>query len=409
MVLSELFKGIAIVIDDEVNNSDAHDIKNILNQIIDQNIPLLAYDSIPDDKVVLHFQNLSFVLLDWRLIKQDITSEDLLVGVSIPATLQQYEASENIEFIKKLKGVCFCPIFIFTNEDEAEVIAKLENEKLYKSGTPSHIFVKSKAALQGETMLFNLIDSWLRENTSVYVLKEWEREYQKCKNRLFSEFHELSPVWPQIMWKNFDDDGGNKSLELGELISRNIHTRMTPFEFNDELLEKNGGCVGCDELRRVLEGERFLKELHPDYISTGDVFKEEYKENGEIKFRYWLNIRAQCDLVRVSTIDKVVLYCLRGRIVNEAEINTEKGISVNQGQFLEKINHSIVPFIDNGKIVEFLFRDIHSKTWKELKNNRIGRLLPPYLTRIQQRYALYLHRQGLPRIPDAALVPLKNG
>lgn len=403
MDVPELFKGIAIVIDDEVNNSKAHDIRNILNQITDQNIPLLAYESIPDEKVILHFQNLSFVLLDWRLIKQDITAEDLEAGAKVPATLEQHEATENIEFIKKLKDVCFCPIFIFTNEDKADVIAKLEEGKLYATGKPSHIFVKSKADLQNGTKLFDVIESWLKETPSVYVLKEWEREYQKCKNRLFSEFQELSPVWPQIMWNNFDVDGGNKSLELGELISRNLQTRMAPFEFDDELLKAEGVVVEREELRRVLEGERFLKGLHPDAISTGDIFKESYEDGEVTKYRYWLNIRAQCDLVRT---DNPSLYCIPGYILTQNAKGKIENISFNNGEYLEKNNHAIVPFIDDGKILEFKFsgfeiRDLNSLKTKQI--NRIGCLLPPYITKIQQRYALYIHRQGLPRIPDAAI------
>lgn len=32
--------------------------------------------------------------------------------------------------------------------------------------------------------------------------------------------------------------------------------------------------------------------------------------------------------------------------------------------------------------------------------NRVGRLLPPFVTRVQQRYASYLQRPGMPRIPE---------
>jgi hypothetical protein len=402
MEVGNLFNGVAVIIDDELNTSNPA-LENILRQIKDHNIPTLTYTSIPDEQTIIHFNNLSFLLLDWRLIKPEISPDNLEQGVSIPATLHNDATNEHIVFIRKIKEVCFCPVFIFTNEDKDEVISKLEQAQLFTRDKPSHIFIKSKNDLQNGTNLFDIISAWLKENPSVYVLKEWEREYQKCKNKLFSDFQDLSPVWPQIIWKNFEDDGGNKSLELGELISRNLHTRMTPFEFNDELLSKDGGIIERDELRRVLEGERFLKELHPDAISSGDVFKEEYTEGGITKHKYWINIRAQCDLLRNSELDKTELYCLRGRVINESDINTEKGIMINEGQFLEKTNHSIIPFIDNGLIIEFLFRDIKIKKWKELKNKRIGRLLPPYLTKIQQRYALYLHRQGLPRIPDAAI------
>ena len=266
MDMSELFKGVAVIIDDEINASNPA-LENILEQIRDQNIPLLLYDAIPSDQITAHFQNLSFVFLDWRLIKKDISSNDLEVGVSIPNTLQSVEANQHIDFIKKVKEVCFCPVFIFTNEDKEEVIAKLEENCLYIRNKPSHIFIKSKTDLKNDKNLFHVIGDWLSKNPSVYVLKEWEREYQKCKNKLFSDFQDLSPVWPQIIWKNIDDDGGHKSFELGELISRNLHTRMTPFQFDDELLKKNCGEIERDELRRVLEGERFLKELHEDEVS----------------------------------------------------------------------------------------------------------------------------------------------
>lgn len=53
--------------------------------------------------------------------------------------------------------------------------------------------------------------------------------------------------------------------------------------------------------------------------------------------------------------------------------------------------------------IEFERKEIWVETHAELKNKRPGRLLHPYLTRIQQRYALYLQRQGLPRIPDGAV------
>lgn len=402
MDIANLFKGVAVVIDDEVKTSNPM-LENILEQIRELNIPLLEYNAIPPEQITLNFKNLSFLLLDWRLIKQDISTGEVITGVNIPETFLSVVADEHIEFIKKLKEVCFCPVFIFTNESKEDVISKLEEAKLYTKDKPGHIFIKSKADLQNGTKLIDVISDWLKENPSVYVLKEWEREYQKCKNKLFSDFQDLSPVWPQIIWKNFHDDGGNKSLELGELISRNLHTRMTPFEFDDELLNKDGGAVERAELRSVLEGERFLRGLHPDAISTGDIFKESYQDGDVEKFRYWLNIRAQCDLVRTTN---PMLYCIPGDILVQNANGKIKDISFNKGEFLEKNHHAIVPFIDDGKIIEFQFtgfviRDVNSL--KTDKISRIGRLLPPYITKIQQRYALYLQRQGLPRIPEAAI------
>jgi len=375
-------------------------ITNILKQVNDKNIPLMKYDSIPSEGVISHFQELSFVFLDWRLIKQNITDNDFASGVSVPAALQDHEVDENIDFIKKLKEVCFCPVFIFTNEGVDTVIDVLEEKGLYDRNKPNHIFIKQKSEIQGKTKLFREVEKWIKNNPSVYVLKEWEREYQKSKNKLFSEFEQLSPVWPKIMWKNFTDDGGNSSLDLGELISRNLHTRMAPFEFSDEILSKRGKKIERSEIRRVLEGAMYLanSNLHDDNINPGDVFK--------LSGKYYINIRAACDCVpdrsaNGSTLDDVQLYLLKGSKLTDPK--AKKIFRTKYGQFLEIDSQSILFPLHDGKSIDFRFKDLVIRSWKDIKDKRIGRILPPYINRIQQRYALYLQRQGLPRIPDSAL------
>lgn len=400
MNMEELFSGVAVVIDDEVNDSSAN-INKIIAQIEAAKIPVLKYTSLPEGDIVGHFQNLSFLLLDWRLIKDNVSNEEIEEGVTMPDGLQEYDATENLAFIESLNRNCFCPVFLFTNEDTSSIDIKLKEKGLVADDRPSNLFVQSKSDLQDKGTLFNKVSEWLKETPSIYVLKEWEKEYQSCKTKLFSELHSINPSWPTIMWKNFEADGANKSLEMGELISRNLHSRMTPFEFKNDILDKESN-VPRDELRKVLEGERFLKatSLHDGDIGTGDLFKEEYQDNGETKVRYYLNIRAQCDLVRD---DDPQLFLLSGYILEQNEKGKIPNISFNQGQYLEKPNHAVVAFIDDGKIIEFKFSDFVIKNWSEIKTTRTGRLLPPYINRIQQRYSLYMQRQGLPRIPNAAI------
>ena len=59
-------------------------------------------------------------------------------------------------------------------------------------------------------------------------------------------------------------------------------------------------------------------------------------------------------------------------------------------------------FVD-GKILSFSLRKLSIKKWNEIKDNRQGRLLPPYITKIQQKYSAYIQRQGLPSIPKEAI------
>lgn len=98
------------------------------------------------------------------------------------------------------------------------------------------------------------------------------------------------------------------------------------------------------------------------------------------------------------------MYLLKGSTVDETKINTEDqdSIKFDSGEFLEKKNSCYVAFVQ-GNILSFSLRDIELKKWKDIKDNRIGRLLPPYITKIQQKYAAYLQRQGLPSIPEEAI------
>jgi hypothetical protein len=403
---SDLFSGIAIVIDDEIGDKKAN-INKLISQIEKRNMPYIKYAELPSPDITKHFDGISFLLLDWQLPSKTL-SDSIVEGVKTPASVSDSAIEENIVFLKKIRESCFTPIFIFTNEEVETVKNKLIENGLCQVNKPNYIFVKSKKDLIGPKKLFNTINKWITKTPSVYVLKAWEKEYKKSKNKLFYDFYEMSPNWPIVLWESFADDGANMSLELGEVITRNLCSRMAPFAFDNKILDKPGKRAPKDEVRKVLEGERFIKldRLHENEISTGDLFYGKTAENGQ-DF-YWLNIRAQCDLVRTSSIDKTELYCLKGRIIDENKITGKKGSPpFIEGQFIEKVNHSIVSFIDNGKMVEFLFHDLIILKWKAIKTKRIGRLLPPYITSIQQRYALYLQRQGLPRIPALAVLGKK--
>ena len=400
MDVQQLFKGIAVIIDDQIEDGKAN-VSKIIEQVKEKNIPYLSCKKLPPDDFIPHFQNISFVILDWKLVRKDLETgeEEKLI---VPDTLKKENNQRNLDFIRKLNELCLCPIFIFTNESIGDIVSLLQDGLSYSPDTHSNIFIQSKSDLEKENALFTKIEEWLKDTPSIYVLKEWEKEYQNSKNKLFTDMQLISAKWPLIMWKNFGDDGVVKSLELGELISRNLYSRMAPFEFDEEILGKEETAIEKAELRKLLEGARYLdkKCLNENDIGTGDLFKEEYQDSGQKKYKYYLNIRPQCDLLRDNGPDKLELYCLRGREMDKTKVKAD---SFNSGHFLEKINNAIIPFIDNGTIVEFLFKDIKLKKWGELKEKRIGRILPPYINHIQQRYGLYIQRQGLPRTPTIAI------
>ena len=399
MSADNLFKGIAVIIDDEIDEKNAN-INKILDQINTQNIPYLVYKEIPENIPFEHWRGISFVLLDWNLKK--IGSQDTIEGVKIPGEVEELNVKNNIVFLNSLKGICFVPVFIFTNENIENVISILEKSKLYEKGKPNYIFVKKKEELLEPSKLFEELGIWLNSNPSVYVLKEWEKEYHKSKTKLFHDFYEISPIWPKILCKSFDDDGVNPSFELGQMISRNLYTRMAPFKFNLDILRlsEDSKKEDKDEVRKVFEGERFIKKdnLHEDMIAAGDVF-EDIDSNSLI----YLNIRPDCDCIpdrngKTCSDNPVYLYLIEG---DRLTVGQEGKKYCNQyGHFNESESNAIVFSMIDGETYNFIFKKFTMKEWSKIKYKRIGRLLPPYITRIQQKFSLYIQRSGLPRIPN---------
>ena len=158
----ELFKGIGVIIDNNINKVDSTDrIIKIKNYLENKHFPVLKYEELPSDDEILNFHSISFIVLDWNLVGNEI-------GVEIP----QAAVNDNIHFIKELKKVCFAPIFIFTNESTDEIINILRNKDLY-SDNANYIFVENKANIKSGKILFSLISKWLSTTPSIYVLKEW--------------------------------------------------------------------------------------------------------------------------------------------------------------------------------------------------------------------------------------------
>jgi hypothetical protein len=396
MPTTELFNGIAVVIDDQIGK-EGENINKLIEQIEKKSMPCVKYTSLPENEIINHLQGISFLILDWMIFDAD--SQD---DPHVNSLFYDQIVNENIEFLKNIKAKCFIPVFIFTNESLDRIITVLKENDLYTDDKPNFIFVKDKSDLDND-LLFAEINTWIQTTPSIYTLKAWEKEYGKAKNLLFLDFYNMNHSWPTILWKNFKDDSVNMSKELGEVISRNLHTRMTPFSFNEDYLIKDNLDADKDEIRKVIEGERFIDEerLHDDSIVAGDVFTRKHSNK-----KLYLNIRPDCDCIpdrsnSEATQDDVKLYFIKGNILSQSD---EKEIYIEKyGNFTEREYESFVFSMINGKSYIFNFKDIITAYWKNYKDKRIGRLLPPYITRIQQRFSFYLQRQGLPRTPEIAV------
>lgn len=374
----KLFSGIGVVIDEAIfeEGDTPNGIQRISKSLREKHIPVLEYDGLPNESLS-QFHSVSFVVLDWNLSGESPIPE---------ATI-----NDNIYFIRQLRKSCFVPLFIFSDEDPHDIQVKLEESRLYYANCP--IFIKKKDELDTTEKLFSEIESWIKSTPSIYVLKKWEKATLEAKTKMLWALSSIHSAWPGVLAKAIQDDGGDKPSELMRLLQNNLSYRLDYPQLDAEIIESQTDGVEKAELRRLLECERFIPQtILPNHPFAGDVYLLEGK--------YYLNIRPDCDIIR-SPKD---MYLLKGKVVDETKINSkeEDTILFDSGEFLEKKNCCYVAFVQ-GKILCFSLRDIVIKKWKDIKDHRIGRLLPPYITKIQQKYAAYLQRQGLPSIPEQAI------
>ncbi|MEN5003235.1 hypothetical protein [Stenotrophomonas indicatrix] len=427
-----LFKGIAVVIDDNIvigSNSgpdgasnaprgEPDGIEAIIKAIEDAGAYAVKLTELPTREEALdNFANAAFFVMDWnlhgaKLVANDGAGQDgddrsaPILGVDLGGLGKAHE-SENIEFLENLRKRRHAPVFIFTNDDVAHVTEVLTEAGLIEEDSDSHIMVKSKRQIGAN--LYGVLDEWIKQTPSALILKEWERNQAQAINHLFSEFHDRNKYWPVIFWNGFKEDGVPPAPELGELITRLVTARMKPLsanldEFSTKAIEHFGanGDRYKKALHEVLQAERLLPAelLDPTKFSTGDLFYD--PNNGSP--RYLLNVRPACDCVKRNSGFDNNLHLIKGTILTE-----EKLLELAQhdhGNFQETDVESIVFALHEGKTIVFKFRSLFVEKFARMPGARVGRMLAPFLTRVTQRYAAFSHRSGLPRVP-AALMPAR--
>ena len=383
--VKELFSGIGIIIDE--NDEPTSTIQRLEKSLQDIGVPIVRYKELPEEEAYCHFHSVSFIILDWNLSGEQ----------EVP----QATIDDNIDFIKSVNSYCYVPIFIFSDEDTHTIEVNLEAKGLFKHDAPNNIFVKAKSDVDTPDKMFTEINQWIKEVPSVYVLKEWEYSERCAKNKMLWELAEIHRAWPNVLMRSIEEDGADGGFELLRMLHNNLLSRILPLRFDMAIINTEINGLHKEDIRKILECERFIKQtcLPQDQPFTGDVYKVEEQQ----KVCYYINIRPDCDIIRHP--QNKDLYLLKGIPVDENRINSVEtnAITFDSGNLIEKINQCYVAFVE-GRIIEFSLRDLVIKKWKDIKEQRVGRLLPPYITKIQQKYSFYLQRQALPALPDSAII-----
>lgn len=417
-VFAPLFSGIAVVIDDEISTNGNAEIHKILFQLDEEKIPYKTYTELPNEEELRHTAQASFIILDWKLLPETIGEEAAII---LPEGIKETNSERNITFIKQIRKYSFRPIFIFSNEHPSEIANALSKEKILL-GSPEKnlIYIGSKKELlsvsqedsddlkNNESPLLNKINEFVHDSPQLFALKKLEIELQSAMLSLYKELGESSHHWPSILMDAFSDDGVDAEWEFRNFMIDSVVNRVNilglknhfpKYKKNLSLSERK------EELRSILEKVRYisnssLKDQNP---APGDLFK--------VDNSYWVNIRAHCDTVAHSKDDCIVLYCLRGEHKSASEFEykegktkSAKGYEFSHGQLIQKINSNVVFFIDNQFAIKFTFRDFEIKKWADLKEHRVGRILPPYSDQLQQRFAFYIKRKGVQVVPKEMFI-----
>ncbi len=400
MKTSELMSGIGVVIDDALTeesvvkeNSDGHE--DLISQIVnwfesEWNVPFVKRRSLPDEVFWSNMLRVaSFVLLDWNL------------WATGGEAAKRKTIDDITRFLKSAKQN-LVPVFILTNESPDDVMAELatqsDDEHSLEAEHSNFLFVKPKSSFwNGESVEIEHLEKWVYGNASIYALKTWSRTFDQAKSELFDAMCKRSVNWPRIFWQNYREDSIDPSVSLTTLINDSLMGRMRVDAFQGRYLDGDTEDVASEELRRLIAETSFRSKhvLPDDEVRCGDLFR-----SGERTF--WLNLRPDCDCIpRGSrTLNNIDVHCVEGKLIDRDKLEEQK---FEYGQFLSPVGQSVVFGIVEGDSILVRFNKLRVCKYSELKKHRIGRLLHPYVTTLQQRYATYIQRQGLPRIPEQAL------
>lgn len=380
-----MFQGPGLVIDDKVFDDSGDSIVRIVSYLESLGYPLAKYDTVLDFKGE-NCMSFSFILLDWELVS--VTDE---AGIPIPGAEEASKTAKEglVKLLKEVLEKCYLPIFIFSNDHPTNIVKELRKEGIDIKTAHFPIFIKHKADLvsgQG-VLLMEKIREWVDKMPSIYVLKEWENAVGQAKTNTFMSLANTHS-WPVIMWNAAHEDHVQESEEMMELLTQNVFGRMLPLNIEKEQLDKDDAAdLSIETLLDVLSVQRFDGRVNKDMSTTGDFYR--------IGSKYYVNIRPACNCVARGEDTNV--YLVEAQQISNKVV--KKLYMPDFGNFTEKNNEAIVGPLYGKKFYRILFRSTTIYEYDTVKNSKVGRILPPFIRHITERYGLYIQRQALPRIP----------
>lgn len=387
--------GAVVFIDDQLEDEKSQ-AAALLREIRATGRPVFEARKIPAelDEWLRHWQSLAFVVLDWDLAPGS-------GGGTGGSTLSAYERKKLYRFLESLLKRIFCPIFVVSAEDVADIRRQLLGDPRFVSPSgelDARIAVFSKDLLM-ESIVAHLTE-WTAKSPALSALQAWELEYDSAKNRLFIELNHLEPDWPVYVWRAADADEVDPGFELASVISSNLLNRFEPIAFDPNLFATYEGATSGEARRRVSQGRTTVPgdRLHDGTVLPGDIFRFDDGKPGEV----WINVSPACHTVgRSKTLgdgstvrEPIRLHLLRGY---ELPWPDSPG-ALKSLDSASRSNSIVVHTVLNGSPYKFVFGEARIVEWDTVRQWRVARLMRPFVTRLQQMHAAYIQSEGLPRV-----------
>ena len=381
--LQSFLSSTALVIDDEIIDINST-ISKIILELENHGTLFVKRRELTD--AIESLSNISFIILDWDLTKKEDV-EALPPGVSLGATLLSSKKEEIIKFIKDVVTNYFIPIFIFSREDAAEIQKVLVvDDQLKIAIEKNKIFICNKNLLQ-DGQVINSLNDWLNNSMAVYTFKIMEGSIEKAKHRFFNDMFECDPNWPCHVYNTFKKDNpADINSDFQEFLMTSYVSTIEPIAFNAAGFDKQVALDG-EQLNKIFSKIKFLSYASDSNIGlhSGDIYFNDEEEKTE----YIINVSAACDMrnkrayfvfgEETSSPNKHDIVCT----YTIKRILGKKGIEFHLND-AELLNIS-------GNINEInIQRKDKTKTYK-----RVGRLLNPYITALQNKFSSYITRVGV--------------
>jgi hypothetical protein len=395
-----ILEGAVVFIDDQYDEENTH-ANDFYNELKNAGRPIAAYDKLPDAVHMDHWDGLALAIVDWNLRAK----EDRVPGAT---TLDTGDRRRMAAFLVALLGRYFCPVFIISTDSYEQIADALKAADGFPAdaiGSRIRILQKEDVA---DAFIANL-EQEVRSNPVLSILRTWEQQYQTAKNRMFIELGGISTDWPSHIVKGAKDDNVDPGYEILETLNANVRHRMDPVSFDLEVIDIANLSGDGEASRRVRFGRSILQasSLHPTEVMPGDFFSSWRKSDPANTI--WLNLTPACYTVRGRRKPgdpDVRLHLIRG--VPETVPSDAKRFAQWERERQRASRSELVHVLHGGMAYKFDFSTLQTFSWTTVSKHRLGRVLPPFITQVQQRHAAFLTSEGLPRVlPEMYQVALE--